>query len=143
MANETIKTTLGALISAQPALDRLLALPMSHKASYHLAKLGRLVRAELKAYNTQRETLIREFGHEREPLAHEKAANPALATLFEVKAENTKAFNARLEVLTAEPVEIAWRAFNLADIGPAFVIAAEDLIALDDLVLPAEDETKA
>ncbi len=133
--SKTIETTLGALIEAEPALRRLLAKPLPARVAYHLAKLGRMVREEVRHFEEQNQALIKELGAEREPTEAEKARNVP-GPITEVKKENLPAFFERRAELLAVEVTLAWGPIALADLG-AMEIAGEDLEALDVLIVDA------
>src|SRR5262245_66603831 len=88
-----IKVTLGELHAAAPALDRLLDLRLPVRAAYHVAKLARLVRAELAPVEQERERWVRELGDEL-PLSDDQRAAGTTAIL-QVKPENLGEFQKR------------------------------------------------
>jgi hypothetical protein len=117
-----ITTTLGQLVMAQEAFDRLLALKLPIKAAYHLKKLLALVRPELQHFNELRNDLIKELDCEGKPA-------PA-------------AFQVRIAELAAMNVTLPWGPFDLAWLGDHDITAA-DLDALGPLVCLAETEAVA
>ncbi len=126
-----IATTLGALATADQALARLAALPVPIKTAYHVAKLARLVTAELKFFQARRLEVFRELGDEV------PGPTPGAPPDLRVPPERMAAFGARIDEICAVPVEIAWGPIDLT--GLDIRLAAEDLIALGPLVTLAEE----
>lgn len=109
-----ITTTLGLLVNAVPALQRLSSLPLGMKAAYDLSKLTKLVDAETEIFQEQ--------------LTARRAACGA-AQGQPVPANRMADFKRQLQDLMDVPVAIDWKPFDLAAIGDA-KIAAADLVAL-------------
>jgi len=125
----SVRTTLGALVSAEPALATLCALKLSAAAAYHLAKLARLVTTEAKHFHDARHRAITEMG---------TATGGGFAILPDSPAWPT--FVTQLEELAAVAVEIPWGPITVAMLGDQRVAAA-DLAALGPLF--AEPEADA
>jgi hypothetical protein len=100
-----ITTTLGALITAEPTLERLAGKELSAKFAYHLAKLTRLVRQETAHYHETLTKLRAELGDERDATPAEQAAT-GWTRINTIKPEHLDAFTARLTDLNAVSVEI-------------------------------------
>lgn len=126
-----IETTLGALVDAEPALTRLLAVPLPVKTGYALAKLGKLVRKETAYFHEQREAAIRALGAARAPNVAEQAVGHT--EIIEVTAEHRPAFFARIALLGAIAVTIPWEPIALDALGD-LAITGEDLLALEPLL---------
>jgi hypothetical protein len=124
-----IETTLGALIEAQPALERLAAARLSVKTAYHIAKLIRLATPELQQFQTQRNALVQTFGAERPATAAERAANQGQPTTLEVTPENRPAFFAQVAELVSIPTTLAWTPLAIEALDGVEITAA-DLLAL-------------
>lgn len=120
-----IETTLGALVGAEPALGRLLALPLPVKAAYHLVKLSRLVQAETSIFNGLRDKAVRELG----------SAIPGQADGWEINQAhaNWATFVERMNKIAAETVTIPWGPIALQTFGDIQITGA-DLLALDPLL---------
>jgi len=133
-----IATTLGALVTAEPALERLATERLSVKAAYHVAKLARLVRLETALFHEARQKALLEFGEERDAATPEERARlgPRVIT---VTPEHAAAFTARLADLTALPVELAWTPLDLEALGDLRITPA-DLLALGPLIADPKEE---
>lgn len=124
----TISTTLGALVTAAPALTPIGLLKLRPNAAYHVKKLTALVASETRHFDAERVAYITELGVAKD-------------TGFQITpdSEAWPIFVARLDELAAVPVEIAWGPITLDLLGDAPVTAA-DLAALGPLFAdPAED----
>jgi hypothetical protein len=140
-----ITTTLGQLVMAQQAFDRLLALKLSVKAAYHLKKLFALVRTEVQHFDEVRTDLIKELGTKREQTVAERVTARSDDPIWEVLPTQPQAFrefHARMADLGTTPVTLAWGPFDLAWLGDHDITAA-DLDALGPLVCWAETEAVA
>jgi len=118
MTPQTITMTLGALVEAEPALDRLLEQKLPAQTAYHLAKLAKLVKAETAHFHAQRDVLIRELGA------------PA-GDVVEVMLEHRAAFFQRVQELLAVEATIAWRPLSLAQVSE---ISGGDVLRLGALL---------
>jgi hypothetical protein len=123
-----ITTTLGALVRAaddQPervsAWTRLTERSWPVRLAYRMAKLTKLIRAEVSAYNDIRIAIIKELGVE---------SNGNWA----VTPEQWPTFTERMSELLLQSVTIEWEPIQLAELG-AVDISAADLDALDVLVV--------
>jgi hypothetical protein len=113
-----ITTTLGAIVAAGGALQRLASLPISMKASYHVSKLQKLATDEARQFASQRSALVARLGEDRPATEAEAAAG--LGPPF-VAAANLAEFHKLVEELLAVPVTIEWAPFDLG------VIEAENV----------------
>lgn len=120
MSSTHILTTIGDLVTAQPALDRLAALPLPTKAAYTVAKLCRLVTQETKDFYKVREDTIRELGEE-------------VGDQIRVKPDNLKEYIRRVEELSTFEVTLDWSPLNASALGDSPVTAA-DIMALGPLL---------
>lgn len=125
----TIATTLGALVTAEPALDPIGALKLPARSAYHLKKLRALVAAETTHFHEERTAYIKELGTAREGG-------------FEIKpdSEAWTEFLKRMTELAAIPVELHWGAITLEMLGDQRVSEAE-LTALGPLFAEPDPET--
>lgn len=139
----TITTTLGAIVSAAPALRRLAAVPLAPRLAYHVAKLLGLLEADLRHYETARVALVRRLGVERPPTEAEIAAGAA-AAVVDVPSAARVAFAEALAALWAVETSVAWgpvpfealdgstwTAADLVGLGP--FLAAPTLAAVEAL----------
>jgi hypothetical protein len=116
-----ITLPLGDLVAGEVALDRLLEVKLPAKTAYHVAKLTRLAKVEIRHFLDQRDALVRELG----------ATNGDGSTV-QVTPENVAEFQRRLTELAAVDVTIAWGPLPFAEL-PA-EIAAGDLLRLGALI---------
>lgn len=120
----TITTTLGALVDAEAALLRLLAVTFDRdggaKVRYHVVKLARLVAAETKHFYDERNALVSKHG-EGEPKTLARTS------------PHWAAFSADLQPLAAVPVTIPWGPLTSAMVEPYPTILGADLLALGPL----------
>jgi hypothetical protein len=136
VADKKIETTIGALVEAEPALNRLAALRLDAKTRYHVLKLAKLVAAETKEhFYAPRLDAFKEFAVERPPTPAERARN-GLDPVFDLEPatpENRAACSARLKDLAAVPVSIQWGPVTptMLDGTPEFTAA--DMLALGPL----------
>lgn len=130
-----IRTTLGGLVQAEGALQRLTALRLPVKAAYHLSKLFGLVRAELKTFHEQRLVIVKELGTQtRDTVGDEQ---------WQVSPEHMPAFTTRVGELVAIEVTLPWGPLDLTPLT-TIEISADDLWALGPLVtLTTAAETQA
>lgn len=119
-----ITMTMAELDAAQPALTRLLAQRLPARAAYHLAKLARLLTADLQYLRDHRAALFQEFGQP-------SGTAPDGSTFFTIPPEHRDAFGRRWREVMAVPVEIAWTPLAFDVLGE---ITPEDLLALGPLV---------
>jgi hypothetical protein len=124
-----ITTTLGELLEAHDALTRV----MSHagynaRTRYHLAKLSRLVEAEVKLFHGQREALIETYGTERPTRPEDRQATD---TVREVMPDKRAEFVKRLGEVCAVQITIPWGPIRSSDIPES--VTPGDVIALGPL----------
>lgn len=122
--SQQIDTTLEALVNAEPALARVIAVKFDKdggaKLRYHAFKLARLVQQETKHYYEERTALIEALG-EGEPKKI-PAASPRFAE-----------FKAKHKELCDVPVTIVWGPLTLAMLEPYDEVTAADWLALGPL----------
>lgn len=131
----TIPTTLGALATAEAALQHLLAVTFDQaggaKVRYHVVKLARLVAAETAHFYEERNKLITQYG-----TGEPKTILPTSPQL--------PAFTADLKTLADVPVTLAWGPLTSAMLDPYPAVLGADLLALGPLYeldpLPAAKE---
>lgn len=116
-----IAATLGELVQAEEALQRLIEVKLPAKTAYQVAKLMRLVLAETQHFHKQREEAIRELGK----------PNPDNPNEVRVEPENLQEFGRRLNELYAVETRIDWTALPVGDLPD---ITASDLLRLGPLV---------
>jgi len=119
----TIKTTLGALSGAVPALSALMGEKLPIGAAVKVSLLAKKINAELEVFNEQRAKLFKEYGLEK---AGDTVAPARLAE-----------FNTKADELYKCSVEIGVDALTLdqlkaASITPQDVIFLVDAGLLDD-----------
>jgi uncharacterized protein YjiS (DUF1127 family) len=115
-----IAVTLGDLVQAEEALQRLSEVKLPAKQAYHVAKLVRLIKAETQHYHSQREEAIRELG-ETSTDGQEVRVPP----------DKMPEFIKRLNEMFAIETRIDWTPLRLADLPD---ITAADLLRLGPLV---------
>jgi hypothetical protein len=118
----TMNLTLGELVYAEPALDRLLDVKLPAQTAYHIAQLAKAVKAETQHFNTQREAFIRELGV------------PNGDQSLEVPPEHRAEFFRRMAELAAVEVSLACRPLTL-HLLEAQEICGADLLRLGVLVV--------
>jgi hypothetical protein len=123
-------TTLGALVMAEPALQRLTALALPYKIAYGLKRVREEVRRELQYYQEERAKLIRELGADRDPTAAETAAG-VQGPVTEVTKENTAAFLTRMTDLIGVDVTLSY--VLTPAILESFQLSVDDLVLLEGL----------
>ena len=136
METTGIKTTIGQLAEALPALHRLAAQPLAPKTALHVRKLRRLVTEELQTaeFEQVRNAAIKELGIERPATAAEQAAGNG-PTMFEVLPAKRPEFFARMVAHAAVETVIAWAPVSIGALGDAIDISANDLELLDGLIV--------
>jgi hypothetical protein len=115
-----IPVTLGDLVQAEEALQRLSEVKLPAKQAYHVAKLIRLIKAETQHYHAQREEAIRELGDAT-----------ADGSEIRVPPDKMPEFVKRLNELFAVETRIDWTPLRLADLPD---VTAADLLRLGALV---------
>ena len=134
-----IQTTLGALVQAEPALTRLLAIcfriepgaKQTETTNFKLRELMKLVREKVQLYREQRDALIKELGAPREPTAAETALGMQ-GPVTEVTPANRAAFFARAAELDAIQIPLPWTP-RLSDLD-GIAVSSADLLALEPLL---------
>lgn len=133
---QTIKTTIGALVDAEPALQKLIGLKLDAKTRYHAVKLAKLVSAETREhfYEPQRDA-FKEFGVERHPTPNEvrQFGPDKLLDIATAAPEQREAFAARIKELRAVPSAIPWGPITLAMVENHPDFTGADLLALGPL----------
>lgn len=127
-----IRTTLGVLVDAVQSLGRIVSLPMTAKAAYHVAKLARLVEVETKLFGEKRQELITRFGMQREPTDAERQAG-ASGPITEVTADRRADYLAEIEALASVDVVIPWGPIDRAWLADAR-LEPRDFLTLDALM---------
>lgn len=117
-----IVITLGELVQAEEALQRLVEVKLPAKTAYQVAKLMRLVLAETQHFHKQREEAIRELG----------AVNPENSNEVRVTPANVAEFGRRITELYEVQTRIDWTPLKIDDLPD---ITAGDLIRLSSLVV--------
>ena len=123
-----ISTTLGALVTAEPALAAIGALKLPAKSAYHLMKLRALVAIETQHFHVARDGYIKEWGTARDSGFAITPDSP-----------HWPAFVRRHDELAAVPVEIHWRPLTL-DLFDDEKVSAADLAALGPLFAEPEPQ---
>jgi hypothetical protein len=119
----TVKTTLGELVTAEPALNRLLEAKLPVKVAYHVAKVARLMKQETAYFNKEREALIRELGEET-MIDGQQA--------IQVSPAKTAEFSRRLTEIASIEVSLDVRPIALNDV--TVEISGADVLALGPLL---------
>jgi hypothetical protein len=131
-----IVTTIGALVDAEPALQKLTSVKLDAKTRYHAVKLAKLVAAETRVhfYEPQREA-FKEFGVEREPTPAEvrQFGPDKLFDIATASPEQRAAFTARIKDLRAVEVPIPWGPITLTMLEPYPEFTGADMLALGPL----------
>lgn len=123
--------TLGALVSAEPALMRLAEIRLPIRESYQVIKTLRQVQAETKLFHEQRAAWIKELGQERPATLAEGGQD----TVFQVPPANRPEFMRRLNELGAVTVDLLPRKIHLSGIE----VSAMDLLALEPFIHVDDD----
>lgn len=132
-----ITTTLGILMTAEPALGRLAEQRLAPRHSYGLAKLVEAVRAETARFTAERQKLAEQFGTAREATAEERATLGA--RVITVPPEHMAPFAAGVSELAAIPVTLPAPPFDLAWCN-GDAITARDILDLGPLVTFTPEE---
>lgn len=126
----SIPTTLGALVRAEPALDRLLELRLSGPRLYQIAKLVTLVRKETAIYHDKRRQAVIDCGAARATVTDQERALFG-ASMTEVTSDKIEAFATRVGDLEKVAVEIAWTPLSFGD---DLVLSGAEILALGALL---------
>lgn len=132
--HKQIVTTLGALVEAEAALQRVGALRLEAKLRYHCMKLMKLVSAETRTFHEAIQSLREQYG---EP------TNGGLA----VKGEHLATFLKASRELQRQDVTIPWGPIPLSKLpdqaenrdGKTINVVADDLAALGPLVIDDQE----
>ena len=127
----TIQMTFEELSNAEPALVAIMRLRLPAKSAYHVAKLAKYVREELKLFTAQRTALITELGEERDATETEQAQGNQ-GKVHQVKPDNIPEFQKRISELGAVKATIAWGPITIEMLGDEKVPAME-LMQLGEL----------
>lgn len=134
----SIETTLAELVEAEPALRKISTQnSMSEKTKYHVAKLAKLVAAEVKQFHDQRAAMFEELGTERE-CRNEAERQLHGATVREIPADKVPEFRRRVLELGSLPVTVPWKPLRSVDLPSALASDLLDLGPLCELVDPDE-----
>lgn len=118
-----IRTTLGAIVTAKPALDKVMTERMPIKMAYALAKLAKVLEPECAMWIQLRDSLLRELGTPHHGNVGSFVFTPEKGATFLEKENELKAL----------PVEIDAAPFSLDAIGIT-AISAADVLALAPLL---------
>lgn len=116
-----VSATLGELVQAEEALQRLIDVKLPARTAYQVAKLMRLVLAETQHFHKQREESIRELG----------VPNPDNPNEIRVQPDHMADFAARMNELYAVETRIDWTPLSIGELPE---ITASDLLRLGPLV---------
>jgi hypothetical protein len=121
-----IYTTLGVLMTADPALTAIGTLKLSAKSAYHVMKLQRLVAQETRHFQQQRNAVIEELG------------TPLEGGGFTILPDSAhwSTYVTRVQELAAVSVEIPWSPVTLEMFGEE-PVSAQTLTALGPLLAEA------
>jgi len=134
MAATEIKTTLGALGMAEPALERLAAEKLSFKTAYRISKLKKAVAEETKHFYEERNKLVKEYGSTNGKGPDDITVSPS--------SEHWPTFVAKVTELAEVPVTIPLWPIDLTTIDNLSITAA-DLLLLEPLVKMEEEPAAA
>jgi len=125
MATTEIKTTLGALGMAEPALERLASEKLSFQTAYRISKLKKAVAEETKHFYEQRNDLVKTYGTTNGKGPEDVTVAPG--------SEHWGTFVEKVTELAAVPVTIPLWPIDLTKIEDLKITAA-DILLLDTLV---------
>lgn len=111
-----MKTTIKQVIDSSNALNTLMASKQPVKTAWRISRILRLLEPELKAYEEARMNLINQYAE----IDGDK---------FNVKAENVPAFNAGLESLLTEEIDLAVEPIGISSLEGS--ISAQDISVLE------------
>lgn len=117
----SITMTLGELVEAEDALNRLLEVKLTAQLAYSVATLTRHVKAETAHFHTKREELIRELG---EPM-------PDNAQMMRVKPMEVPGFLKRMQELTTVEATLTVKPLRLEELPD---MTGADLLKLGALL---------
>jgi len=125
MATTEIKTTLGALGLAEPALERLAGEKLSFQTAYRISKLKKAVAEETKHFYEERNALVKKYGSTNGKGPDDVTVSPS--------SEHWATFVKEVTELAEVPVTIPLWPIDLTKIDDLKITAA-DLLLLDSLV---------
>lgn len=128
----TIQTTLGEVADAEPALQRVLTIALDAKTRYHAVKLAKMVTAEARHFDEEKNAAIKEFGVDRDATEAEKKRGMT-GPITEVKPENLAAFLERIKELRAVAVSLPWGPLTTAMLEPYPAVTGRDCVDLGPL----------
>lgn len=128
----SIQTTLGEIVLAERALQKVLSVKLDAKVRYHVLKLASLVAVEVKHFFSEHSALVKELGNERQATTQELAKGSE-ATVYQVPLEKMKLFTERFNELQAVPVKLDWGPLTTAMVEPYEDITADVLLGLGPL----------
>lgn len=131
MAATEIKTTLGALGQAEPALERLASEKLSFQTAYRISKLKKAVAEETKHFYEERNKLVKQYGTTNGKGPDDVTVSPS--------SEHWTTFVKAVTELADVPVTIPLWPIDLTKIDNLSITAA-DLLLLEPLVV-VEAET--
>lgn len=117
---------------AELGLQRISEIRLPAKTAYHIAKLLRLVKAEVKTYQEERNKFIMEIGTKRPP-NEEEASRGVREEVTEVLPERRKEFVERDEEMLKVEVTIEWKPLQMSQLPDEMTGA--DLFSLGSLVV--------
>ena len=129
-----MKTTVGKIMEAQGALQRLAALPLKIRLTFRIARVLQKVEAEFKIADEQRTALIKTLG--------EKV--PAKPGLYKVKDKHIDEYQEELKSLFLTEVEIfGVEPLDIAEFDENMTMMPADAVALEDFIqIKAPSEIK-
>jgi len=104
-----IKTTLGILHEAVPAITALMLEKLPIKQAYHTSKLAKKIQHELETYVEQRDVLLKEYGTEDEK-------NPGT---YSILPKDQVEWGKKMKELSELPVEIELDPIKLVEVEAA------------------------
>ncbi len=131
-------TTLGSLVNAEPIINELAKVRRSAASRYHVGKLIKQVREEVKHFNEERESLIKELGEERDPTELEKKAGQ-FDKLIAVPPPKIMEFITRLNEVAKIEVELDDKYLLTQEMLKDDLLSVDDEITLGSLLIPNKD----
>lgn len=128
-----IRLTLVECLMAEPALARIASLPWPVKTAYHLSKLLRTLRREVKFFEEQRLAAVRNFGTGRTPSDEEKARGQ-VEDIHQVQPDRMGEYVARYRELEQLPIQIDLYPITLEQLAGDQRVTGTDLADLGPLL---------